>query len=497
MVGRCAVTYSVGAAVASRVKPLDSFPTCVPVGSVVHIPVMTTAMFPTTGPDDLRERFESLRDEEFARLDETGQVYLDYTGSGLYAASHLRAHEEYLEHHVLGNPHSENPASAAATRIVDQARLRILEFFGADPDEFCVVFTSNASAALKLVGESFPFGPGSRFVLTEDNHNSVNGIRAYAEGRGAATTYLPLDDELRLDLSAEIPPAGDGPSLFAFPAQSNFSGVKHPLELVGRARGLGYRVLLDTAAYAPTSPIVFDEIRPDFACISFYKMFGFPTGLGALIARREALGQLHRPWFAGGTVEFVSVAKRIHRLVPGGVGFEDGTLNFLGIAAVGSGLDFLSGVGMPRVRERVRTLTEELLAILTRLRHPGGESAVRIYGPKSCEGRGGTVAFNLVDPGGRPVPFGAVEHAAGEVGIALRGGCFCNPGAAERALELPAGAMLHCLNRMPPGDFSLQGVADCLEGTVAVGALRASVSVPTVEADLERLEVFLREFVGG
>jgi selenocysteine lyase/cysteine desulfurase len=350
---------------------------------------------------------------------------------------------------------------------------------------------------LKLVGESFPFGPRSRFVLTEDNHNSVNGIRIYAEGRGAETIYLPLDDELRLDPAAEIPPPGEGPSLFAFPAQSNFSGVKHPLELVERARSLGYRVVLDTAAYAPTSPVVFDDIRPDFACVSFYKMIGFPTGLGALIARREALAGLRRPWFAGGTVEFVSVANRVHRLVPGGVGFEDGTLNFLGIAAVASGLDFLNGVGMARVRERVRTLTARLLEILSGLRHPGGEPAVRIYGPETGEGRGGTVAFNVVDPDGRPIPFHVVEHAAAQVGIALRGGCFCNPGAAERALELPAGAMLHCMNTMPPGDFSLQGVAECLEDTVAVGALRASVSVPTVEADLDRLEGLLTDFVGG
>lgn len=106
------------------------------------------------------------------------------------------------------------------------------------------------------------------------------------------------------------------------------------------------------------------------------------------------------------------------------------------------------------------------------------------------------MSFNLVDPQGRPIPFDVVEHAAAEVGIALRGGCFCNPGAAERALELPPGAMLHCLNTMPQGDFSLRGVAECLGDTVAVGALRASVSIPTTEADLERLDAFLTDFVG-
>jgi len=450
----------------------------------------------THDPTALSATFEALRRKEFSRLDEAGQAYLDYTGSALYAASHLRTHEEFLEHHVLGNPHSENPASSAATRIVEETRADILDFFGADPGAFTVVFTANASAALKLVGESFPFERGSRFTLLQDNHNSVNGIRLYAEARGAETVYLPLDDELRLASSREIPEAGDRPGLFALPAQSNFSGVQHPLALVGEAREKGYDVVLDTAAYVPTNPFDLGAIAPDFACVSFYKMFGFPTGLGALIARREALARMRRPWFAGGTVEFVSIAARTHRLVPGAGGFEDGTLNFLGIAALQSGLAFLRDVGMDRVHGRVQALTARLVGILSAARHPGGEPAVRIYGPTSAEGRGGTVAFNLLDAEGRPIPYGDVERAASDVGISLRGGCFCNPGAAERALALPAGAMLTCLEEMPPGTFSLRRMAECLGGDVAVGALRASVSIPTVDGDLDRLEAFLADFIG-
>jgi molybdenum cofactor sulfurtransferase len=443
----------------------------------------------------LRERFDTLRAAEFGRLDECGYVYLDYTGSALYAESHLRAHDEFLKHHVLGNPHSENPASAAATRIVEEARRDVLDFFHADPEAYAVVFTANASAALKLVGESYPFAPGSRFTLPQDNHNSVNGIRMYAEQRGAETIYLPLDDELRLDRSRAIPPAGEAPSLFAFPAQSNFSGVRHPLELVAEARSLGYDVLLDAAAFVPTNELDLSAFDPDFVCVSFYKMFGFPTGLGALIARREALRRLHRPWFAGGTVEYVTVEGRVHRLLHGAGAFEDGTLNFLGIAAVPGGLSFLSEIGMSRVHRRVDALTARLLRILREARYPSGEPAVRIYGPLTTDGRGGTVAFNLLDPDGRPIPYGRVERAASAEGIALRGGCFCNPGAAERALELPAGDMLQCLDSIEQGEFSLRVLAECMGDEVAVGALRASVSIPTTDGDLDRLEGFLAGFV--
>jgi selenocysteine lyase/cysteine desulfurase len=442
----------------------------------------------------LRERFEALREREFGRLDECGYVYLDYTGSALYPESHLRAHDEFLKHHVLGNPHSENPASVAATRIVEEARRDVLDFFGADPAEYTVIFTANASAALKLVGESYPFTSASRFTLLEDNHNSVNGIRMYAERGGAETVYLPLDVELRMDRSVPSPPAGDGPSLFAYPAQSNFSGVRQPLTLVREARELGYEVLLDAAAFVPTDELDLGRVDADFVCVSFYKMFGFPTGLGALMARRGPLARLVRPWFSGGTVEFVSVENRVHRLLLGAGGFEDGTLNFLGIAAVQGGLAFLREIGMRRVHRRVKGLTERLLGILQAARHPTGESAVRVYGPTTTEDRGGTVAFNLVEPDGKVVPYGEVERAASALGIALRGGCFCNPGAAERALDLPAGTMLDCLESIERGKFDLGALADCLGGDVAVGAMRASVSIPTTDADLDRLESFLAGF---
>ncbi len=441
--------------------------------------------------------FEDLRTREFSRLDEGGHVYLDYTGSGLYADCQVRDVDQFLEHHVLGNPHSENPASTIATELVERARADVLDFFGADPEEYAVVFTSNASAALKLVGESFPFADGSRFTLLRDDHNSVLGIRMYAQARGAEVSYLPLDDELRLDRDAELPDAGPGSSLFAFPAQSNFSGVKHPLSLVTRARDAGYRVVLDAAAYAPTSRLDLSEVPADFVSVAFYKMFGYPTGLGALLARKEALVELVRPWFAGGTVEFVSTQTGVHRLRADAESFEDGTPNFLGIAAVPRGLAFLREVGMERVSAHVAGMTERVLRILGEVRYPDGSPAVVLYGPRDIADRGGTVAFNVLDPDGRVVPFGEVERAAAAVGISVRGGCFCNPGAAEKALDLPAAEALECFESIPHGDFSLSRFARCMGPDAAVGALRVSVGIPTVGADLTRFAAFVQEFAAG
>jgi selenocysteine lyase/cysteine desulfurase len=129
-------------------------------------------------------------------------VYLDYTGGGLFAASQLHEHVRLLESTVLGNPHSINPTSAASTELLERARTCVLEFFNASPDEYAAIFTPNATGALRLVGEAYPFHAGDRFLLIFDNHNSVSGIREFAHARGAVPTYVPsIAPDLRVDPS--------------------------------------------------------------------------------------------------------------------------------------------------------------------------------------------------------------------------------------------------------------------------------------------------------
>ena len=439
--------------------------------------------------------FAELREREFGRLDAAGHVYLDYTGSGLYARSQVLRHAELLAQSVLGNPHSRNPTSSACTSLVDEVRARVLDFFEADPAEYEVVFVLNASHALKLVGESYPFDERSRFVLTADNHNSVHGLREYASCRGADVRYVPLDERLRVeDLDAHL--AGADPSranLFVFPAQSNFSGVKHPLEWIESAQRLGYDVLLDAAAFAPTNRLSLRACSPDFVCLSFYKMFGYPTGVGVLLARHEALQKLRRPWFGGGTVRFVSAQMGVQLLWSTGRGFEDGTLNFQGILAVPIGLDFMEEVGIDRIHRHVMGLTGQALSAFAGLRHGNGAPMVRLYGPDAVEGRGATIAFNLLTPAGEVIDFRAVEQRASDAGISLRTGYFCNPGAAEFALEHPDDKVRQCAGTFTPDTFNLWKFGDCLEGK-PVGAVRTSFGIASNEADLQRLLAVLSSF---
>ncbi len=441
---------------------------------------------------------DELRARDFSRLDAQGHIYLDYTGGGLYGVSQIDRHMDLLRGTVFGNPHSVNPTSFRTSELIKKTRDHVLDFFNASPEEYGIVFTANASQALKLVGESYPFDVGDNFLLTFDNHNSVNGIREFDRARGARTTYIPavppdmrVSDE-SLDRALELAVTGDH-NLFAFPAQSNFSGVQHPLEWIERAQKRGWDVLLDAAAFVPTNRLDLSQWHPDYVALSFYKMFGYPTGVGALIARWPALKKLHRPWFAGGTITVASVQADRHYPAEGSAAFEDGTLDYSNIPAVDFGLDFLETVGLEQIRQRSHCLTGWLLQSLLALRHRNGKQLVQLFGPSGLESRGATITLNLKDSSGQTMDHEVIEHLAKKRKISLRTGCFCNPGAGEMALGLSKQELLKCFQSsgqsMTYDDFRL-----CIDGR-SVGAVRISIGIASNFKDAFSFVEFAKQFL--
>lgn len=447
------------------------------------------------------QAIDEMRQREYQRLDTLNHIYLDYTGGGLYAETQLRTHMELLMSGVYGNPHSSNPTSLASTTLDEQARHFIAEFFTANPEEYEVIFTANASAALRIVGESYPFEDQGQYVLAFDNHNSVNGIREFARAKGAPVHYAPvIVPDLRLDEEKLVHfldhPIPDGNNLFAYPAQSNFSGVQHSLDWIQKAHQRGWDVLLDSAAFAPTNRLNIDRWQPDFVTISFYKIFGYPTGVGALIARRSALQKLRRPWFAGGTITVASVQGDKHFLEEGAAAFEDGTIDYLNLPAVELGLRHIQKIGIETIHERVALLTQYLLDEMTALKHDNGTDLIRVYGPINTEMRGGTISFNLYDPEHRIFDYTMVEGLANTANISLRTGCFCNPGAGEVAMEIQEKELRECLQGEDRMTFEQLVVAMTANGEHdTVGAVRVSLGIATNFRDVFLFVEFLKTFL--
>jgi molybdenum cofactor sulfurtransferase len=460
---------------------------------------MITEVLPTNSSgflcNETAHFFETLRETEFPNLDKEQHVYLDYTGGNLYPKSIILQHQDLLLNNILGNPHSINPTSSKATQLVESARQKVLSFFNATNEYICV-FTSNATGALKIVGESYPFNEESTFLLLSDNHNSVNGIRNFCKAKKGKVEYVPLLVEtLEMDEQAATLALSNASksanNLFAFPAQSNVSGVKHNLEFINIAQEQGFDVLLDAAAFVPTNYLDLAKWKPNFVSISFYKIFGYPTGIGALLIRKDSFNKLQKPWFAGGTVTLVSVAEQKEFLTNTHERFEDGTINYENIPAVNFGLSFIENIGFSKIQKHVIGLAQYLANALIKIKHSNGKSVVRIFGPNDFSNRGGTLIMNFFNDQDKGIPYFEIEQLASIQNFSIRCGCFCNPGLDETNSCISSEQMLQYFTSR--NEFELRDMIQFI-GKMR-GGTRVSIGIATNKNDLDRFIAFAKQFI--
>ncbi|CAK8575226.1 unnamed protein product [Lathyrus sativus] len=415
---------------------------------------------------------DQIRATEFNRLQDL--VYLDHAGATLYSELQMDSVFKDLTSNVYGNPHSQSDSSSATFEIVRDARQQVLDYCNASPKDYKCIFTSGATAALKMVGEAFPWSCNSNFMYTMENHNSVLGIREYALGQGAAAIAVDIEDiHPRLEgenFSTKISlhqaqrrkvaglqegePTGDVYNLFAFPSECNFSGLRFDLDLAkiikeDSSRILGtsvckngrWLVLIDAAKGSATMPPDLSKYPVDFVALSFYKLFGYPTGLGALIVKNDAAKLLKKSYFSGGTVaasiadiDFIKRREGIEEL------FEDGTVSFLSIASIRHGFKILNSLTVSAISRHTTSLALYTRKTLLALRHGNGSRVSILYGHHNsvemCHEMGPIVSFNLKRPDGSWYGYREVEKLASLSGIQLRTGCFCNPGACAKYLGL-------------------------------------------------------------
>lgn len=214
---------------------------------------------------------------------------------------------------------------------------RVLDHFHTSSDDYTVIFTFNATASLKIIADTFLFTkedtdntvshPG-HFVYTQDNHTSVLGMREIVAKKGAKVTCLSHDNtfeafETPMSSSLTQSLQKSSNSLFVYPAQCNFSGLKYPLNWITDVQNgtltnvisdtyTRWYVLLDAAAYVSTNDLDLSIHKPDFVCLSFYKMFGYPTGIGALLVKNSSADVLQKMYYGGGTVDVSLSSEMFH-----------------------------------------------------------------------------------------------------------------------------------------------------------------------------------------
>ena len=410
-----------------------------------------------------RGLLHSMYDYELGRRLGHNQHYLDYTGSSVYTETQLTAIMKDFRENMFGNPHSENPSSSLSRDRIEEVRRMVLDFFDADPREYqvgvhalwslqiivCVlqvIFTKSATTALKIIGETYPWSEKSLFRYLRENHNSVLGIREYVLKSGGR--FEDITEEGVNAWMAETP--NEAPSkargspnyhLFAYPAEENFAGVKYPLSWIKQIQKKStaqdvWKVMLDAAAFVSTQPLSLREFPADYVAISFYKMFGYPTGLGALIVRIDDIDILKKVFWAGGSVALATPHDNFHILKCRPTErLEDGTVAFLDIISLKHGFEALSRCGgMLSIQRHVHTLSEWLHRRLSSMRHSNGQPIVKIFGkhgqPDSIDVQGGILNFELLGSKGKVQSYKTFEKDAAKAGFHVRTGIECNPGAA-------------------------------------------------------------------
>ena len=353
------------------------------------------------------------------------EVYLDHAGAAIPSRSLLDAiHAQDLKNQIAANPHSMGPAASRTKAGIESVKKQILDFFDANAgckygytyqyeeegDEedyhpgYDIVFTSGTTQALQIIAENFHWShcqetkEKSTLLYSHNSHTSVIGMREPVLETGAkfqcrqlneistATsedfdnwvhdeeTYTFVehlqDNETSLlptrEGSPNLSPSPDPNHLLVIPLECNFGGTRsnaRKIFQVARASQSNWFTVLDIAKAAATSKINLRKLDPDFACVSFYKIFGAPTGVGALFVKRSSVHTMtrycenERNYFGGGAVDIVLPKQDFVRMRSSSSildGFTSGTVNFRSILALQPGLDEISQVGMEAVSTKAQ-----------------------------------------------------------------------------------------------------------------------------------------------
>lgn len=284
--------------------------------------------------------------------------------------------------------------------------------------------------------------------------------------------------------------------LITFPAQCNFNGFKFPLELIQKfQKNPENFVCLDAASFVSTNFLDLTLYKPDYVCLSFYKMFGYPTGLGALIVSKRGAGKLKKRYYGGGTVKIALTRTNWHqKRDPLHERFEDGTISFLSIIALKTCFEFFENLlgadFVNRISRHTFNLGKYLHHNLQNLKHFNNQPVVSFHHDTHFEEnktQGGIVNFSLRHSDGSFVGFAEFASIAALNNIILRTGCFCNPGSCQTHLQLSNDDLLSQFNAGHIcGDDN-----DLIDGA-PTGSIRVSFGYMTTKKNIDKLIEVIR-----
>ena len=323
-------------------------------------------------------------------------------------AEHLRAHNANVHRGVYA-------LAQEADEAYESARARIAQFVGWGRDT--TIFAKNVTETINLIAYAWGLdnlSAGDAVLITEmEHHANVVPWQQVCGRTGAQLRYLNVDErgELSLAQLADELVKGDV-RLVSFTHVSNVLGTINPVaEMTAMARQAGALSVIDGAQAVPHMPVDAKATGADFYAWTGHKALG-PTGVGVLHGRREILESME-PFLTGGDmISSVDFQSATWNELPWK--FEAGTPPIAEAVGLAVAVDYLASLGMERVREHERQLTQKMLDELQ------GVTGLQIVGPPEAQRRGGLVSFTI--QGLHPHD---IAELANREGVCIRAGHHC------------------------------------------------------------------------
>jgi cysteine desulfurase/selenocysteine lyase len=278
------------------------------------------------------------------------------------------------------------------------------------------VFTRNTTEGLNLIARSWGdvhVGEGDEILLSQmEHHSNLVPWFMLAKRKGAVIKHIPVTADGKLDLSALSSLVTSRTKVVSITQLSNVLGTINDVsEIAEHAHRVGAIMVVDAAQSVPHIPVDLTSLGVDFCCFSSHKMLG-PTGVGVLWGKAELLEEMD-PFLGGGEmIREVGLDSATWNDIPWK--FEAGTPNIADVIGLGQAVQYLTSLGMDRVRAHEVELTEYALDKIRALHH------VTVYGPEAASARSGVITFNDSDIHPHDLSTILDHH-----GVAVRAGHHC------------------------------------------------------------------------
>jgi cysteine desulfurase/selenocysteine lyase len=344
-------------------------------------------------------------------------VYLDSAATSQKPTVVIDAIADYYKNHNANVHRGVHTLGDESTKAFHESRKKIASFFGASADQLIV--SDNATASFNHLARWWQSNAqeGEAILATEmEHHSNLVPWQVAVEKANAKLEIAPIKMPGILDVEAlEQLLQKQTYQVVALTHVSNSLGTLNDLSTIIqdiRKYSKNAWIIIDGTQGASHLPINIEKLGVDAYIVSAHKMLG-PMGIGGMIVSSRLLAQLQPFNYGGGMIDEVTTHTTTYIDNKEEL-FTAGTPDVAGLVAWSVACDYLSAIGMDKVAEHDKELTQYAITKLQDI------PFVEVLGPLNVNERVGSVTFLF-----KEVHSHDVGQVLDSLGIAVRSGHHC------------------------------------------------------------------------